>query len=249
MDEKRQSSTQNAGSEPDIIRSYGLWKNRSPGASRASTWARHSRRSTRLGPSAAPTRPNPSTAPAGHGISRASTGVGTSRASTGIGPSRRSTGIGPSRASTGIGPTGAFTEVDPPGASARAGTNFQDIIAVSENVQPLNESRTGVTNQEYNTPQSPANGDTGSRGKDYVNASGLEIWQAARAATAADLYFEPLVIHNGRRRSIFTDGGFGPRCNPTEDGIDEVKNKYGDHSLTFVISVGTLKQLRQLRAI
>lgn len=72
----------------------------------------------------------------------------------------------------------------------------------------------------------------------YGDAENFEIWQAARAATAAPGYFDPLRI--GDR--IFEDGGFGKTNNPTLEGTYEIEEASGPESIGIVVSVGTARK-------
>ena len=75
-------------------------------------------------------------------------------------------------------------------------------------------------------------------------AEPMEVWQVARAATAAPLYFEPFEtsvdhVDNSFRR--FTDGGLHAPNNPTLEGIREVGGLNGHNTLHLVMSVGTAR--------
>jgi hypothetical protein len=81
----------------------------------------------------------------------------------------------------------------------------------------------------------------------YGEASSLEIWQVARAATAAPTYFKPLKVYVHPKDNTdpeyfyFIDGGFGHN-NPTAVSIDEIYQLHGEKSLDMVVSVGTAKK-------
>jgi hypothetical protein len=81
----------------------------------------------------------------------------------------------------------------------------------------------------------------------YGEASSLEVWQVARAATAAPAYFKPLKVYvhpkcvANPEYSYFLDGGFGYN-NPTAEGITEIERLHGIESLDMVVSVGTAKK-------
>ena len=79
----------------------------------------------------------------------------------------------------------------------------------------------------------------------YEKAQQLEVWEVARAATAAKFYFEPLKIENARVAGFteFTDGGFGPANNPTRTGKQEIEDLHGHNSVGIVVSVGTARKL------
>ena len=81
----------------------------------------------------------------------------------------------------------------------------------------------------------------------YEKAQQLEVWQVARAATAAKFYFEPLKLENARVGGFteFTDGGFGQANNPTRTGKQEIEDLHGYTSIGIVVSVGTARKLRE----
>ena len=82
----------------------------------------------------------------------------------------------------------------------------------------------------------------------YEIAQDFEIWQVARAATAAKFYFEPLEIdhHAARGKKIsFTDGGFSHTNNPTREGLREIEDLHGENSVGIAVSVGTARKLKE----
>ena len=83
-----------------------------------------------------------------------------------------------------------------------------------------------------------------SRTINYGNAQEFEIWEVARAATAAPLYFEPLEIKIPRssQRMLFTDGGINYTNNPTIEGTRDIEEAHGNHSIGVVVSVGTARK-------
>lgn len=80
----------------------------------------------------------------------------------------------------------------------------------------------------------------------YGKAHNLEIWQVARAATAAPWYFKQLKIKVDEPDSdtylLFTDGGFDYTNNPTKEGVSEIKEARGTESVNTVVSIGTARQ-------
>lgn len=84
-------------------------------------------------------------------------------------------------------------------------------------------------------------------GINYECAQDFEVWQVARAATAAQFYFEPLEIyhHAAGRKITFTDGGFSHTNNPTWEGKREIEDLYGPNSIGIVVSVGTARKLKE----
>lgn len=81
----------------------------------------------------------------------------------------------------------------------------------------------------------------------YEKAQQLEVWQVARAATAAKFYFEPLKIENARVGGFaeFTDGGFGQANNPTRTGKQEIEDLHGSTSIGVVVSIGTARKFKK----
>ena len=82
------------------------------------------------------------------------------------------------------------------------------------------------------------------RRTNYGDAPQYEIWQVARAATAAPFYFKPMIIDHGSTQMSYTDGGLFTRNNPTSEGIQEVEEGFGIGSLDTVVSIGTAKALK-----
>ena len=99
-----------------------------------------------------------------------------------------------------------------------------------------------------------ANPETGRRGrgeegletKNYEKAQEFEIWQVARAATAAPFYFEPLKIEKARAPGsiLFTDGGFSYDNNPSREGKREIQDLHGHGRTHILVSVGTARKTR-----
>ena len=80
----------------------------------------------------------------------------------------------------------------------------------------------------------------------YEKAQQLEVWQVARAATAARFYFEPLKIENAVGGfATFEDGGFGRANNPTRTGKQEIEDLNGKSFVGIVVSVGTARKLKK----
>ena len=100
-----------------------------------------------------------------------------------------------------------------------------------------------------------ANPETGRRGrgegvlesKNYEKAQEFEIWQVARAATAAPFYFEPLKIEKARAPGsiLFTDGGFSYDNNPSREGKREIQDLHGHDRTYILVSVGTARKTRE----
>ena len=82
------------------------------------------------------------------------------------------------------------------------------------------------------------------RNINYGDAQDFEIWEVARAATAAPFYFDPLKIdiRGSSEHMILTDAGFSHTNNPTKEGINEIEGMYGTESIGIVVSVGTARR-------
>lgn len=81
----------------------------------------------------------------------------------------------------------------------------------------------------------------------YGNAQNFEIWEIARAATAAPWYFDEFKIptkSGSTKYMVFTDGGFSYTNNPTGQGVSEIKEAYGRNSVGIVVSIGTARRER-----
>ena len=76
-------------------------------------------------------------------------------------------------------------------------------------------------------------------------ADNFEIWEVARAATAAPFYFDPIAIETRHQASstirIYEDGGMGQTTNPTREGITDIENQHGKDAVGIVVSVGTAR--------
>lgn len=78
----------------------------------------------------------------------------------------------------------------------------------------------------------------------HGKAQQFQIWEVARAATAAKFYFEPLKISilGSLENILFEDGGFSVANNPTLLGTQEVEDLYGSDALGIIVSVGTARK-------
>ncbi|KAF2866966.1 acyl transferase/acyl hydrolase/lysophospholipase [Massariosphaeria phaeospora] len=81
--------------------------------------------------------------------------------------------------------------------------------------------------------------------KNFGKADALHIWEVARAATAAPMYFKEIVFQRnsieGGTEMFFSDGGFGQTNNPTQEGILEIASLHGKHNVGAVVNIGTSK--------
>ena len=91
-------------------------------------------------------------------------------------------------------------------------------------------------------------GSQGRRGRQRRNinhekAQDFDIWQVARAATAAPHYFEPLIIPTSKPAEslCFEDGGFNYTNNPTGEGVREIEEAKGHDAIGVVVSIGTAR--------
>lgn len=99
-------------------------------------------------------------------------------------------------------------------------------------------SETGLTTRST-ARKSGATNRLPKRHINYGSATDWEVVQIARAATAAELYFPPVKVEEENAR--YSDGGFSDSNNPTMQGIDDIRERWGMHSLGIVVSVGTAR--------
>lgn len=90
----------------------------------------------------------------------------------------------------------------------------------------------------------PKRGRGGIQTTNYGAAQEFEVWQVARAATAAEFYFEPLKIVKKEPpgHTLFTDGGNSINNNPTRLATREIGSLHGQGSIGTIISVGTARK-------
>ncbi|KAF8603598.1 FabD/lysophospholipase-like protein [Ceratobasidium sp. AG-I] len=81
-----------------------------------------------------------------------------------------------------------------------------------------------VLMRSYPTPDTPA-------------LDHFKIWEAARATSAAPLFFKP--VHVGRLQLPYIDGAVSGNCNPTTLAIDEVDKIWPDREVGLLLSLGT----------
>lgn len=98
---------------------------------------------------------------------------------------------------------------------------------------PNRRSMTTTSRSQANQPQRTQQ----VRHINYGNAQNFEIWQVARAATAAPFYFDPLQIGD----QLFEDGAIGPANNPTQEGMLDIEETSGAESVGIVVSIGTAR--------
>ena len=116
----------------------------------------------------------------------------------------------------------------------------------TRNTGLTSRSNTGRTNTG-NLPEAGGGPRRDTKQSDTINhekAQKFEIWEVARAATAARFFFEPLKIKlpGSSEHMLFEDGGFGHANNPTLEGTHELEDLYGHSSVGIVVSVGTARK-------
>lgn len=119
----------------------------------------------------------------------------------------------------------------------------------NHSIMPNSETTEGPSRAFTAKSTMSAGQSTKQRGKsprtlNYEKAQKFEIWQVARAATAAPWYFEPLKVEKARTLGhiYFTDGGFSRNNNPTRRGQLEIEELHGPNSIGVVVSVGTARK-------
>lgn len=73
----------------------------------------------------------------------------------------------------------------------------------------------------------------------YGPATDWDIVRVARVATAAETYFRPVEDKEEGEKVTYTDGSFSHSNNPTIEGIEDIRERYGEQSVGIVVSVGT----------
>jgi len=111
----------------------------------------------------------------------------------------------------------------------------------------MNSKRTNTdrTNTDLAQAQRRRDDDHPDRGRvNYGKAEKFEIWEVARAATAANFVFEPLKIRlpGSGGHMHFADGGLGSANNPTQEATNELEELYGANAIGIVVSVGTARK-------
>lgn len=83
----------------------------------------------------------------------------------------------------------------------------------------------------------------------YGKAQTFEIWEVARAATAAKWVFQPLEIKlpGFGGHMVFKDGGFGTANNPTQEASNELEDLYGTNAIGIAVSVGTARKEESMK--
>ena len=80
------------------------------------------------------------------------------------------------------------------------------------------------------------------------SASTQDIWKVARAATAANYFFDPMEIETDIETQVFTDGAIGNMNNPTRIGVAEIIGVTGrNDSIDTVVSIGTCRPALPLK--
>ena len=125
----------------------------------------------------------------------------------------------------------------------------QSLMSTRQQTMRSNRTNTGRSGNTVRSGNIGRGGQAESRPTttlNYEDAQDFEIWEVARAATAAHWYFEPLKIDipplDERRQLIFTDGGFDRTNNPTLECTREVEDFYGRDSIGIVVSIGTARK-------
>ena len=121
--------------------------------------------------------------------------------------------------------------------------DYKTSPTTSQRPQRSSTMPTGRTNTNLSGAGFPGNETLGSRRINYGKAQAFQIWEVARAATAAPYYFEPLKIESpgSVEHLLFQDGGFSLNNNPTLEGKLEIEEYYDRNSINIVVSVGTAR--------
>ena len=131
--------------------------------------------------------------------------------------------------------------------SRKTGISEQSVQASTRST-PFRHPRRTETNitTASTTGKSKTTDRSARRPTNYGPATDWKIDQIARAATAAELYFPPVEHEedgkrNEKEKVKYTDGGFSDANNPTIQGIEDIRQRWGEHSVGTVVSVGTAR--------
>ena len=139
--------------------------------------------------------------------------------------------------------------------TSKAANGSKPVILRSyDNIRRNRTSENQSQLNEYNSlPAGRTRSDTtGCRGQAHLQnrtntlniageATKWPVWKVARAATAAESYFDPLEIDVQGLQVTFTDGGSGQNNNPAREAFEEVEHLYGSAFLGTFVSVGTAR--------
>ncbi|KAF2281459.1 FabD/lysophospholipase-like protein [Westerdykella ornata] len=124
-------------------------------------------------------------------------------------------------------------------------SHLQLFVTTNRRIKSASAARPGVQRlyliRSYDHKTKPGTPNT--EINNFGKAEQMEIWQVARAATAAPMYFREIKFTppHSRDRYYFSDGGFGHTNNPTEVGIQEIQLRFGAESVGAVVSIGTAR--------
>lgn len=135
------------------------------------------------------------------------------------------------------------SESKPGGANPEGVTRGRLYLLRSYDHYEVNEP-TSQSDEKPSTPQPRTTSKL-----NYGPAELLSIWQVARAATAAPMYFKEISFTRIRRPTLhFMDGGFVAN-NPTKIGIQEVESLYGNTNLGAIVNIGTSPRPRPRKGL
>lgn len=130
--------------------------------------------------------------------------------------------------------------------------NSPDTSRVGTGVSTMGTSRsnTSMINTELPSAHRSRHGDQNDGDRvNHGKAQSFEIWEVARAATAAKWVFKPLEIKlpGSRGHVVFRDGGLGPANNPSQEAFYELEDLYGANAIGIAVSVGTARKEQNLK--
>ena len=119
-------------------------------------------------------------------------------------------------------------------------TNRSNTNRTNTNLTNTNRTNSGLAQSQ----KGKSSGSNNQERRNHGQAQKFEIWEVARAATAAKWYFEPLKIDlpGDAGHLLFKDGGFGSANNPTQEAKTELEEFYGKGAIGIVVSVGTARR-------
>jgi hypothetical protein len=120
-------------------------------------------------------------------------------------------------------------------------TRFVTTLRRTKNAAGIDPERLYIIRSYDHKPDSSSTEDR----YNYGNAEKMELWQVARAATAAPMYFDEFKVFLQERdpheKIYFSDGGFGVTNNPTQIGKNEITTLLGDKCMGAIVSIGTAR--------
>ncbi|KAI9666368.1 MAG: hypothetical protein M1821_004304 [Bathelium mastoideum] len=112
-----------------------------------------------------------------------------------------------------------------------------------ESARPSRRSTGGITRSETMRPGRQGHSQRVNSLTIAGESHRWQVWEVARAATAADFFFDPfeIEVQDSPEKVAFTDGGLDQNNNPVREAVEEVEDLFGPDALGAVVSVGTAR--------